>query len=64
MVLHYTKVISEMDIVNDPWVCLLHNIDKTLKQYKESLPHLLNAAKCAIQPIVRMQLTGLHQGKR
>lgn len=42
----YIKEITKEEVMDDPWSCLFHNTNKTIKQYTNTLvPYLLNAAK-------------------
>lgn len=45
-ILQLIKEITKRQILEDPWMCLLHGTESSIKPYKESvIPHLINAAK-------------------
>lgn len=45
----FIKVITNLDVPNDPWICLFHMSDMPTKTYLRTLlPHLIDAAKSLI----------------
>lgn len=48
-ILQLINKVTNREILEDPWMCLFHGTENSIKQYKESvIPHLMNAAKSQI----------------
>lgn len=57
---HWERIIDNIyqitgeHVRKEPWICLFHDTDKRVAQYKNTLvPHLLNAAKSLIPRVWR-----------